>query len=105
MLLNIAISSGTTFGVQVNWKNTMRSKPAVGILTAVLLAGACQSESEWQPTDTEESALRDTLVSLAEQPPAFPSADASAMHVIWVNPEVAILHGSLSIPNEQGDTL
>ncbi|MHC4067448.1 MAG: hypothetical protein ACYSUI_23500 [Planctomycetota bacterium] len=89
----------------VDWRSTMKARIATGILAGLLIAGACQSEGEWRPTDAEESLLRDTLVSLAEQSPAFPSGDASAMRIAWVHPEVAILIGSLRIPDEKGDTL
>jgi hypothetical protein len=43
-------------------------------------------------------------MSLAEQPPAFESADASALRLMWVHPEVALLHGPLTLPLEAGDS-
>ncbi len=83
----------------------MKARTTASLLAALFVAGACQSESEWRPTDAEESSLRDTLLTLAQQPPAFPGADVSTMKCYWVHPEVALLWGSLSVPTSEGDTV
>ena len=73
-----------------------------GLSTALVLLApvlGCRSQKPWNPTAAEQRALRDTLLALATQAPAFPSTDVSDLRLSWVDPEVALLSGTLRVPS------
>ena len=68
-----------------------------------MLIPACAHNQD-SLTEEQQQAIADTVMILAVQPPAFPSADVSSMQATVVHPDVALLHGHMGMPDSLRDS-